>query len=151
MADAALDNGGVSPGNLVDALRTSGKPELAEVADEVERALQRCTPTPVVALQSARDPRVDTRTYVDDGGVRCFRHRPEPARTFEACVSIRDRCDGLLLATPGGVHEVDIEVRAHRQGQMQPVLRVHGQSASDGRLQVVVTNTLTGESQLIEV
>jgi hypothetical protein len=66
-------------------------------------------------------------------------------------VNIPDRCDKLLLSAPDGVHEIDIEVRAHRQGQMQPVLRVHGQSAPDGRLQVVVTDTLTGESRLIEV
>jgi hypothetical protein len=90
-------------------------------------------------------------TYVDDGSVRYFRHRPEPLRSFEARVDIPGRCDRLLLSTPDGVHEIDIEVRAHRQGQMQPVLRVHGQSAPDRRLQVVVTNTLTGESQLIEV
>jgi hypothetical protein len=34
---------------------------------------------------------------------------------------------------------------------MQPVLRVYGRAAPDGRLQVVVSNALTGESQLIEV
>jgi hypothetical protein len=34
---------------------------------------------------------------------------------------------------------------------MQPVLRVHGQTAPDGRFQVVVTNTLTGQEQVPEV
>lgn len=34
---------------------------------------------------------------------------------------------------------------------MQPVVRVLGQAMPDGRLQVVVTNTLTGAVQVIEV
>jgi hypothetical protein len=90
-------------------------------------------------------------TYVDDGGVRYYRHRPEPVRSFEACVNIRDRCDGLLLSTPDGVHEMEIELRAYQQGQMQPVLRVRGQATPDGRLQVVVTNTLTETVRVIEI
>lgn len=89
-------------------------------------------------------------TYVDDGGVRYYRHRPEPVRAFEAQVNIPGRCDRLLLSTPDGVHEIDIEIRAHRQGQMQPVLRLRGQATSDGRLQVVVTNMMTKEVQVIE-
>jgi hypothetical protein len=90
-------------------------------------------------------------TYVDDGGVRYYRHRPEPVRSFEARVNIPDRCDGLVLGTPDGVHQIDIEIRAHRQGQMQPVLRVQGQTRPDGRLQVVVTNMMIGQAQVIEV
>jgi hypothetical protein len=90
-------------------------------------------------------------TYVDDGGVRYYRHRPEPVRSFEARVKIPDRCDGLVLSTPDGIHEIEIELRAHRQGEMQPVLRVRGQAAENGRLEVVVTNTMTGEVQVIEV
>jgi hypothetical protein len=89
--------------------------------------------------------------YVDDGGVRYFRHRPEPVRSFEACVNIRDRCDRLVLGTPDGAHDIDIELRANDHGKMQPVFRVHGQATPEGRLQVVVTNTLTGAVQVIEV
>jgi hypothetical protein len=66
-------------------------------------------------------------------------------------VNIPDRCDRLLLSTPGGVHEIDIEVRAHRQGRMQPVLRVRGQATPDGRLQVVVTCTQSGDQQVLDV
>jgi hypothetical protein len=93
----------------------------------------------------------DELTYVDDGGVRYYRHRPEPVRAFEAVVNIGDRVRDLVLATPDGHHEIDIMLRAHREGQMQPVLRVHGQATPDGRLQVIVTNTLTGQEQVVEV
>jgi hypothetical protein len=34
---------------------------------------------------------------------------------------------------------------------MQPVLRVRGQAGPDRRLQVVVTNTVTGQEQVVEV
>jgi hypothetical protein len=34
---------------------------------------------------------------------------------------------------------------------MQPVLRLRGQAGADGRLQVVVTNALTGQEQVVEV
>lgn len=88
-------------------------------------------------------------TYVDEGGVRYYRHRPEPVRAFEAVVNIGDRVRDLVLATPDGYHEIDIVLRAHRQGEMQPAVRLHGQIAPDGRLQVVVTNMLTGEEQVV--
>jgi hypothetical protein len=90
-------------------------------------------------------------TYVDDGGVRYYRHRPEPVRAFEVVVNIGDRVRDLVLATPGGYHEIDIALRAHRQGEMQPVLRVQGQTAADGQLQVVLTNAVTGVRQVIDV
>lgn len=56
-----------------------------------------------------------------------------------------------MLATPNGCHEISIDVRAARDGAMQPVLRVLGQATPDGRLQVTVTNELTKQSQVIEV
>lgn len=90
-------------------------------------------------------------TYVDDGGIRHYRHRPEPVRSFEARVDIPGRCDRLLLGTPDGVHEIELELRTLLQGQMQPVLRVRGQATPDGRLQVVVTNTLTETVRVIEI
>jgi hypothetical protein len=34
---------------------------------------------------------------------------------------------------------------------MQPVLRVQGQTAADGQLQVVLTNAVTGVRQVIDV
>jgi hypothetical protein len=92
---------------------------------------------------------VNDLTYVDDGGVRYYRHRPEPVRAFDAVVNIGERVNDLVLATPDGYHEIDIVLRAHRQGQMEPVLRLHGEPTPDGRLQVVVTNMLTGEQQVI--
>jgi hypothetical protein len=72
-------------------------------------------------------------------------------RAFEAVVNIGDRVRDLVLATPDGWHDIDIVVRAHRQGQMQPVLKVRGQAGPDGQLQVVVTNTLTGQVRVVEV
>ena len=90
-------------------------------------------------------------TYVDDGGVCYYRHRREPVRSFEARVDIPGRCDRLLLGTPDGVHEIEIELRTLLQGQMQPVLRVRGLATPDGRLQVIVTNAMTGAVQVIEV
>jgi hypothetical protein len=80
-----------------------------------------------MALQEDK-VKTNEMTYIDVGDVRYFRHRAEPMRSFKARVDIPSR-----------------------QGQMQPVLRLRGQATPDGRLQVVVTNTLTGESQVIEV
>lgn len=90
-------------------------------------------------------------TYVDDGGIRYYRHRPEPVRTFEARVTIPGRCDGLVLNTPDGIHAVEIVLLAHRLGEMRRVLRVQGLATPDGHLQVTVTNELSGEMQVIEV
>ena len=94
---------------------------------------------------------MNRQTWVDDGELRIFRHAPEPVRSFEAVVDIPGRAAGLHLSTPDGSHEIDIELRAYRQGAMAPVLKVHGQPALDGRLWVTVTNLLTRDSLLIAV
>jgi hypothetical protein len=39
----------------------------------------------------------------------------------------------------------------HRQCQMPPVQRVHGQAATDGRLEEVVTNALIGRMQVAKM
>jgi hypothetical protein len=96
-------------------------------------------------------PRSDTRTYVDDDGTRFYRHSPEPVRAFEVVLNVGDRASNLSIGTPDGIHKIDIEIRAHRQGEMKPVLRVRGQAASDGRLELIVRNLETGEAQTLDV
>jgi hypothetical protein len=72
-------------------------------------------------------------------------------RSFEARANIRDRCDRLVLSTPDSVHEIDIELRALRHGETQPVLRLRGEATKDGRLQVVVTNVMAGEALVVDL
>jgi hypothetical protein len=122
-----VEEAGIDTEAFVDDLRKAG---LAALADEIEAA-------------------PDTSTYVDDSGVRYYRHPPAPVRAFEAVLNIRDRADNLTIGTPDGIHEIGIEIRAHRQDGMQPVLRVRGQATPDGQLQVIVTNVLTGKAEVI--
>jgi len=96
-------------------------------------------------------PHRDARTYVDDGVVRFYRHPPASVRAFEVVLNVGDRVSNLTIGTPDGIHEIDVEIRAHRQGAMQPVLRVHGQAASDGRPELIVTNLLAKELEVIHV
>jgi hypothetical protein len=97
------------------------------------------------------EERSDFTTYVDDGGVRLYRHKPEPVRAFEIVSNVGDRASHLTIGTPDGIHAIDVEIRAHRQGAMQPVLRVCGQATRDGGLELIVRNLLTGKGEAIHV
>ena len=152
---------GYDPEDLLDDLRRSRHPHLITLAHEVEEVaaakgwlragepelsaseLAPTPPSPPAGTEAAR------QTYVDDGGIRYYRHTPEPVRAFEVVLNVSDRASNLIVGTPDGIHEIDLEVRAHRQGEMHPVLRVHGQPEANGRLQLVVTNLMTGELQVI--
>ena len=77
----------------------------------------------------------DARTYVDDGGTRFYRHPPAPVHAFEIVLNVGDRASNLTIATPDGAHDIDIEIRAHRQGAMQTVLELRGQATQGGGLE----------------
>ncbi len=116
---------------------------------DAERHYLRSFADTLERIQARGETPTDTRTYVDDGDLRCYRHPPEPVRAFEAVLNIGDRASNLTFGTPDGCHEADIEFRAHANGAMTPVVRLHGEPTPDGRLQVIVTNMLTGEQQVI--
>jgi hypothetical protein len=82
--------------------------------------------------------------YVDDpvNGLRHYRH-PQKARAFEAVLNAGGRTKDLKVGTDEGI---SIELRAHHQGEMQPVLRVEGVGS-----QVTVTNTITGETMIVHM
>jgi hypothetical protein len=96
------------------------------------------------------DGRSAMSDYIDDGNLRIYRHRPEPCRAFEAVLNFGDRANGLVIGTQDGCHDAEIVLRVHRNATMMPVIRVRGEAAPDGRLQVTVTNLLTGEQLVAE-
>src|SRR5215475_7467010 len=91
----------------------------------------------------------DRRTYADDSGV--YRHLPAPVRAFEVVLNVGDRASNRTVGTPDGVHEIDVEIRAHRRVSMKPVLRLRGQASSDGQLELIVRNLETGEARVFDV
>ena len=120
---------------FVSDLRKRSDPQLGALADEIEAA---------AAYRG-------TRTYVDDGDLRIYRHPREPLHSFDVTLHIGDACSNLTFAAPDGCHEIAIDLRAQLGAQMIDVLRVRGQATADGKLQLIVTHGADAQELAVEV